>query len=544
MDDKNNFIKGTLILAIANVISKILGAVFKIPLTYILKEEGMAIFNTASTVYSLFLTVVISGIPLATSRLVSSDTALNRHPDVIKTVSASRRLLCLIGGILSIVLFFIATPIAIAMKDPAAAHAIRIISPSIFFVAWGNAYKSYFQGTSKMIPSALSQVLESILRLAVGYLLALMFINSTTGVTAAAATSGITAGEIFATLLLGGMYFFSARKIKEKSTLGYKKIYSLILSVAIPMFICSLTLSMLNILDTATVRNQLLRIRFTPDTAKAFLLKYSSYTSLFDNLLSELKLSAEGARWLYGAYSGYALTVFHLPIGMIATLSVSILPLIAGNIAKNNISGVRSSVNTAVNLTLFCAVPAVVILFSSAEDILKLLFNNTASAHMLQIVSPCLIFICLSQIFTSVFHAAGRIYEPFFIQLAGIFIKVSGNFVLIKIPGLNIDGAILSSTVAFFFITVASGILLSKTFGINYKLKYILPPFISAIPMYAVIRLIQSPMYCIFPNTIFAFLITVFTAAVSYILSMSLLSPAGLPIQFIKQKNRDNKFFS
>lgn len=544
MDDKNNFIKGTLILAIANVISKILGAVFKIPLTYILKEEGMAIFNTASTVYSLFLTVVISGIPLATSRLVSSDTALNRHPDVIKTVSASRRLLCLIGGILSIVLFFIATPIAIAMKDPAAAHAIRIISPSIFFVAWGNAYKSYFQGTSKMIPSALSQILESILRLAVGYLLALMFINSTTGVTAAAATSGITAGEIFATLLLGGMYFFSARKIKEKSTLGYKKIYSLILSVAIPMFICSLTLSMLNILDTATVRNQLLRIRFTPDTAKAFLLKYSSYTSLFDNLLSELKLSAEGARWLYGAYSGYALTVFHLPIGMIATLSVSILPLIAGNIAKNNISGVRSSVNTAVNLTLFCAVPAVVILFSSAEDILKLLFNNTASAHMLQIVSPCLIFICLSQIFTSVFHAAGRIYEPFFIQLAGIFIKVSGNFVLIKIPGLNIDGAILSSTVAFFFITVASGILLSKTFGINYKLKYILPPFISAIPMYAVIRLIQSPMYCIFPNTVFAFLITVFTAAVSYILSMSLLSPAGLPIQFIKQKNRDNKFFS
>lgn len=544
MDDKNNFIKGTLILAIANVISKILGAVFKIPLTYILKEEGMAIFNTASTVYSLFLTVVISGIPLATSRLVSSDTALNRHPDVIKTVSASRRLLCLIGGILSIVLFFIATPIAIAMKDPAAAHAIRIISPSIFFVAWGNAYKSYFQGTSKMIPSALSQVLESILRLAVGYLLALMFINSTTGVTAAAATSGITAGEIFATLLLGGMYFFSSRKIKEKSTLGYKKIYSLILSVAIPMFICSLTLSMLNILDTATVRNQLLRIRFTPDTAKAFLLKYSSYTSLFDNLLSELKLSAEGARWLYGAYSGYALTVFHLPIGMIATLSVSILPLIAGNIAKNNISGVRSSVNTAVNLTLFCAVPAVIILFSSAEEILKLLFNNTASAHMLQIVSPCLIFICLSQIFISVFHAAGRIYEPFFIQLAGIFIKVSGNFVLIKIPGLNIDGAILSSTVAFFFITVASGILLSKTFGINYKLKYILPPFISAIPMYAVIRLIQSPMYCIFPNTIFAFLITVFTAAVSYILSMSLLSPAGLPIQFIKQKNRDNKFFS
>lgn len=524
MNEQKTFIKGTLILAIANVISKILGAVFKIPLTYILQEEGMAIFNTASCVYSMFLTLVISGIPLATSRLVSSDTALKKHSDAVKTVKASKILLMMIGGIASILLFILADPLAIAMKDPGAALAVKIISPSVFFVAWGSAYKSYFQGTGKMIPTAIAQIIEAIMRLSVGYLLAVMFVNSGLEITSAAATSGVTVGEITATLLLGVMYLFARIKTKEKSDLKYKNIYSSILSVAVPMFICSVTLSALNMADMATVRNQLLRVHFTPDTAESFLLKYSSYTNLFDNLFLELKFSTEGARWLYGAYSGYALTVFHLPVGMISTLCVSILPLVAGNLAKNNMRAMRSACGIAVNLTLFCAVPSAVLLFTSSDIILKLLFHNTASAHMLSLVSPCLIFLCLSQLFTSIFHASGKVYEPFIIQLIGIFIKLLGNIILIKIPRLNMDGAIISALISFAFTTVVLGITLYKTFGITYPLKQMLPPFVSALPMYAVLKLTYSPMYCIFSNEITAFSISLFTATLAYLLSISIFS--------------------
>lgn len=535
MNEHKNFIKGTLVLAIANVIAKILGALFKIPITYILKEEGMAIFNTASSVYSVFLTLVISGIPLATSRLISSDTALKKDADAIKTVKASKYLLMLLGAVASIILFLLSGPLATALKDPGATFAIKIISPSVFFVAWGTAYKSYFQGTGKMIPTAISQVVEAILRLGVGYFLAVMFINSGLSITSAAAISGVTFGEIIATLILGIMYFFVHTKTKSKSQLRYKNIYSSIMAVAVPMFLSSVTLSALNMIDMATVRNQFLRITFTPETAERFLLKYSSYTTLFDNLFQQLKFSPEAARWLYGAYSGYALTVFHLPIGMIATLCISILPLVAGNLAKNNLKAVRSSCSTAINLTLFCAVPCTVLFFSSSDIILKLLFKNTASAHMLSLVSPCLIFLCLAQLFTSIFHAAGKIYEPFKIQLAGILLKLLGNIILVKIPLLNIDGAIISSIISFAFITVAEGFMLFKTFGITYPLKEIIPPFFAAIPMYMVLKLTYPPMCIIFPEQIIAFLISVFISAITYLLTVSLFTPEGT-LLFIKKK--------
>lgn len=534
MNEQKFFIRGTIVLAAANIIAKILGAIFKIPLTYILKEEGMAIFNTASCVYSMFLTFVISGIPLATSRLVSADTALKKDADAIKTVTAAKRLLSILGVVSSALLFLLAEPLAVAMKDPLASYAIKVISPSVFFVAIGAAYKSYFQGTGRMIPTAISQVTEAFVRLVIGYLFSVWFIRYGISLTAAGATFGVTAGEIIATIILALLYFFKKIKIKEKSQLKYKKIYPMILSVAIPMLICSITLSSVNMMDAATVRNQLLKINFTPESAEQFLLRYSSYTTLFDDLLTKLKLSSEGARWLYGAYSGYALTVFHLPMGIIATLSVSILPLIAGNLAKNNLRAVRSSCNIATNLTLFCAVPASVLFFTSSDIILRLLFQNTASAHMLTLVSPCLIFLSLSQLFTSILHSAGKVYEPFIIQLIGMGIKILGNIILVKIPYLNIDGAIISSIIAFLFIAITEAILLFRLFGVKYRFREIISPVIAAIPMYIILKLTFEPLNFIFSNAFLAFLISVFTSGLSYILAFSVVSPKGLS-GFIKK---------
>ena len=106
MDAKHNFLKGTIILMVANAISKILGAFFKIPLTYILHEEGMAIFNTAMGVYSTLLTLIVSGLPLAISRLISNELALSNHQTVKKTIKISLILLCVLGTVGTCILYF------------------------------------------------------------------------------------------------------------------------------------------------------------------------------------------------------------------------------------------------------------------------------------------------------------------------------------------------------------------------------------------------------------------------------------------------------
>ena len=154
---------------------------------------------------------------------------------------------------------------------------------------------------------------------------------------------------------------------------------------------------------------------------------------------------------------------------------------------------------------------------------------------MLSLVSPCLIFICLAQLFTSIFHAAGKIYEPFKIQLIGILLKLLGNIILVKIPALNIDGAIISSIISFAFITISEGIMLRKTFGIKYHKKDIFPPFIAAIPMFIILKFTYRPMYFIFSNPITAFLLSIFAAGISYLLTVSLFNPDGI-ILFSKKK--------
>lgn len=530
MKEDKSFLKASLILIIANVISKILGALFKIPLTYILKEEGMAIYTTASTIYSMFLTLVISGIPLAASRLVSQDMALGKPADAFRTTRLSKWLLLSVGFLSSIILYFFAKPLAYAMKDPAAEFSIKIISPAIFFVAWGTAYKSYFQGSKNLIPTAVIQVVESLFRLAIGYILAVLFINHHVSITTGAAIFGVTIGEILATLLLGLIFLFYKRKTPKSivSDKSYKTTFSSIMAVALPLFISQTALSALNIADTALVRNQLLNIRFDPESARTFLLDFSSYTTLFDNLQTTLKLSSDGARWLYGAYSGYALTVFHLPLGMIATLSVSILPLIAGGIAKGDMESVRKNSQLCINMTLFCAIPATILFMTASESILNLLFQNTASAKMLTILSPCLIFLSLSQIFTAIFHASGKVLEPFFINLLGIGIKLLGNFILIKIPLLNIYGAIISSNFAFFIIMLSEGLLLKKTFNIKFNKKDILSIITSAVPMYIVIKLTLLPLEYIFKSPSVALIFGAFSGFLAYILTLSMFSPKGI----------------
>ena len=426
---QDSFLKGTAVLIGANAVSKILGAVFKIPLTYILKEEGMAIFNTALGVYSMILSFIISGIPLALSRFTAEEYALGNYSTVKRGIKVSTVILSVLGMAGTLILYFMAGFFAYSMKDPKAELAIKLISPSIFFVALGTVYKSFYQGCVNMLPTALSQVIEAVIKLVVGFLGAYFLRNAAIEITSAGAITGITVGEIVATLILFLMYIPSNKSLPYKGEKKRKRdICYTLASIAVPMLICSCISGSLDLLDVSLIRNSLLKIKFTPETAEKFLLNYSAYTSHFDNLSENLRLSIDGARWLYGAYSGYALTIFHLPTGIIGALGVSVLPLISGALAKKDYTLVENTASLSLKLTLIIALPSALMTYLFSEQLLDLLFHNTASAQLLKILSPCMVFVCVSQLFTVILHAGGKIMEPFFYGLIGMAIKLAVNF--------------------------------------------------------------------------------------------------------------------
>ena len=526
MPNKQNFIKGTLILVVANAVSKILGAVFKIPLTYILEEEGMAVFNTAFSVYVMILSFITSGMPLAISKMIAEQLALGRRGEARKIVTVSTFLLAAAGLLGMAAMFLGADFFAGAMKDLKAANAIRFLSPAIFFVAVGTVFKSYYQGKVNMIPTAISQVVEAIVKLAAGYGLALFFANYAMETTAAWSVFGVTIGEIVATGILICLYLPDRRElVRHKARSSSRQICKAVGAIAVPMMISSGIAGAMNIADITMIRSLLLHIQFTPETAEQFLLQYSSHTNVFDNLPATMRISIDGARWLYGAYSGYALTVFHLPVGIMATLGVTVLPVIAGALALHQQTRVEHTAGLALKITLLAALPCAAVLFLFAEPVLDLLFHNTASACMLQLLAPCLVFVCVSQILTAILNASGMIMRPFVHGLIGMCVKLLGNMLLITRPEFNIIGAVVSANISYLIIMLLDAAAVRRKMGIHCHIFRILgKPLLSAGVMCGVMTLLFRPLCVLFSGEIPALLATLFVGGITYCMMLFMTS--------------------
>lgn len=493
---KQNFVTGAVILMIANAISKILGAVFKIPLTYILNEEGMAIYNVAFQVYIMFLSFVISGIPLAVSKTVAEAVSQKRHDRVCRIVNVSTIILCVVGIAGSLILYFGAEFFALAMKEEKAVAAIRLISPSVFFVALGTGYKSFFQGISDMVPPAVSQVIEAFIKLAAGFGLAVCFIDSGIDKTAAGAISGVTVGEVFATGMLIVMYLFSKRGVTVRRDLKEnREIAGAIMTIALPVLAAAVISNAVSFVDTSVVRMRLL----------------------------DAGLSSDKARFLYGAYTGYAMTVFNLPTGILATVGVSILPVVAGAIAlKNN----RKAANTAmlgIKLIICMALPCVLIIYKMSDEILDILFHNTSSALMLKMLSPCILFLCVSQICSSVMQAAGRIILPVIFTLVGSAIKLAAGWWLVGMSEYNIYGAAISMNIGFFVTMILNLAAARKILGLKYRYaEIIIKPAASGVLMYVMMNVLRQPAIYFIGSKIVGTVVTAAAAFLIYILSLAL----------------------
>lgn len=408
-------------LMAANAVSKILGAVLKIPLTYILHEEGMAVYNTAFGVYVMVLSFVISGIPFAVTKISAGEVARRDWCGAKATVSVAAWVLMGIGAVGTAVMWIGADFFALAMREPRAGTAIRAVAPSVFFVGLGDAVKSGFQGENNMLPTAVSQCIEAAIKLLAGYVLAVTLIGFGTDISAAGAIGGVTVGEIVATAILVVWYAVSKRHIRAERGCCGKRLRALV-ECAYPLLFMSVTGSALAVVDTSLIRANLLNAGFT----------------------------ADAARKLYGAYTGYAMTVLNLPSGFLATLGVSAIPVIAGAAAVGDFRKIRSVSRRGLVLAAVCGACATGFVAVCGEWILRILFGNVNSAAMLRVNAPAILFICVMQLSSAILQALGRSGYVFASSVTVGVIKVLAAVFLVRVPQINIYGAAIGSDIAYF----------------------------------------------------------------------------------------------
>lgn len=431
---RQSFISGAAILGFAVLLTKLIGALYKIPLGNLLDSDGMAHFYVAYNIYSLLLTLSTAGLPLALSRMVSEAEALGLENQKHRIFHTAAGLLCAVGVICSAGMYFLSGPLSSLLHDTQAEPAVRLLSPAVLCVCLMSAIRGYTQGQGNMRPTAASEVIESLVKAVVGFFLAWFLLNRNypKHIAAAGAIAGVTVGTAAALLALV-IYLMGRRGRRASSDVPERRrdILRRLLQIGVPVTLGACGMSLLNLLDTSLVLGTLQR---------------------------RLGCSEDLAATLYGQYT-YGMNLFTLPVSFIFPLTISLIPAISAARTQHNEAAVRRHTETALRITGLLVLPAGAGLSVLAEPILQLLYPGVpetaaAAAYHLSVLGIASIFVCLMSLTNGILQAYGREYIPIFTLAAGGLTKIVSNYLLVGNPAVGIHGAAWSTLLCYVLITL------------------------------------------------------------------------------------------
>lgn len=301
------FLGGAALLTAAVAVSKLLGALYKIPLGNLLGSRGMGCFQAAYNVYGVLLTLSTAGLPLAMSRLIAQSRGRPRRQRRIFHVALA--LFLALGLVGSGVMLTFPRQLAGLLHNELAAPSIRVLAPALLAVCLLSAIRGYTQGQGQMLPTAVSQVVESAGKLVVGlgltwYLLTVRGVSPEIG--AAGAMAGVTVGSLLALLVLTLRWLPSC--MGSDTPPSRREVLGQLLKIGVPITLGAGGMSFITLLDQSVA---------------------------MDALQSRLGLGLEEANRQYGEYA-FALTLFSLPPSFLYPISVSLVPAISGALGQGD----------------------------------------------------------------------------------------------------------------------------------------------------------------------------------------------------------------
>ena len=504
--EKQSFLHGALILSVAAILTKIIGALFfKIPLQNI-NETAYGYFEAAYNIYIPLYTVSTAGFPIAVSRLVSESLALGRYRDIRVIHRVANRIFFVTGTVGTLIMFVAAFLYPGFVHMPPVMLTMLMMAPSIFFCCMVSAYRGVYEGSRNMYPTAISQILEAVGKLAVGLGLAAgalqlgqwQFENGgmVYGKAAASASEaleislpyiaaggmiGVTFGSFvsLAYLMLRykvkGSGITRADLVSSPRPYSSKRIFRRLLAFAIPVALGTLATQLTNLIDVVSLQKCLaVVVEHSGDVIREL------YTS---------QIEASGTNDILAyltANRGIAMTYVNLVPNVTLTLGISALPVITSAWAMKNRPQLKKMVSVVLRITLLVALPSGIGLSLLAKPILNLLYNPvTASVAgpQLQVLGIAVVFICLTAPINSMLQAMGRADIPAKIVLVGGAVKLVLNIVLVLQPKLNIMGSAYSTLACYIVMVLLSLISLRKVVGVrlNWRMIFIRPLIASLI---------------------------------------------------------------
>ena len=508
------------ILAMASIISRIIGLIYRIPLIGIIGDVGMDYYATAFEIYNNLLIISSYSIPLAVSKLVSADISKGRRKNVYRILKASLLFASITGGIAALTLLFGAETFTAAMKTPYSIFAVRVLIPTLLIVAILGVLRGFFQGLGSMMPSAVSQILEQIANAIVSVWAAYVLYkygmkvgavlgnqeNYAAAYGAAGGTLGTGVGALVA-LLFSFFVLFAyvhvykrhARREALPKVDTYSYLFKVLVATIIPVLLSTTIYNCNTLIDMA----------------------------VFKNIANSQGYTATQISVWNGVYTGRYKTLINVPISIASALAASSVPALTAAFTKKKMDEVHLQLNSAIRFIMMIAMPCAVGMGVLAAPILKLVHLSDESgmaAIMLQYGAVSIIFFSLSTLSNGLLQGINRMKEP--VKNAAIALVLHLVVLVILMYGfhLNIYAVIFANAAFGLIMSLLNAYSLHKYVGYKQELvkTFLIPLLSSAVMGVAVWGLYQLLIYICRINMI-ATIVSIILGAVIYFIIMLLL---------------------
>lgn len=494
---QQSFEYGAIILLCSTVLVKIIGAVFKMPLSELIGTLGFGYFDSAYQLFTPIYTLAMAGLPIAISRIVAEYMQQHRYNDVRKAFKVTKKIF-FVTGISGFVIMLLLIYPFVHFTDATGKtiYSLFAIAPSLLICCIMSAYRGYYEGLRNMYPTAISDVIEALGKLILGLSFAYVILKATGEVAYAAAGAmlGIVVGGIASAAFLTLRYKIKGDGITEEELLNSpqpqesKKITKTIIMIAIPVVLASLANTMSSLVDVSMVKWQLTNMmgEFATDIRNMYSASIADYNEGLKTGVSLLS-NDELPTFLYGV-RGQAFTLYNLVPTITSVLGVSALPVLTSCYSKGagDKIAIKRSIESTVKFTALISMPAGIGFAFLGPQIMGLLYSSVAAVEiggtMLRIYGLTAVFAGLAIPMISMLQAIGKEKISLRNVAIGAALKVVVNFIFVGIPTINIKGAAIGTFVSYLFIFIANLLSLIKYTGVKPNLwKTVLKPFISAL---------------------------------------------------------------
>ncbi|MED4203013.1 polysaccharide biosynthesis protein [Neobacillus mesonae] len=454
---QSKLLRGTFILTLGTILSKILGLIYVIPFFQIVGREGTVLYQYSYVPYTIFISVATAGVPLAVSKFISKYNALEEYA-VGRKLFKSGLVIMLTTGFVAFLIMYLAAPTLAKMSTGGEANlrdvtaVMRAVSFALIVVPFMSLIRGYFQGHQSMGPSALSQVVEQIVRIAfvlLGAFVVMKFLNGKIVTAVSVATFAAFIGAIGGLAVL--FWYLYKRKSylnqlleQDKGTINIslKEIYKEIIMYSFPFVLVGIANPLFQAIDQFTFSKALVQIGFTEKMADAFfsMLNFESHKIVI------------------------------IPVSLATAFSLTLVPSITKAFVEGDKKSMVHQLNQSFQVLLFLTLPAAIGLSLLAEPVYTVFYqHDLIGKEVLSAYAPVAILFSLYSVTAAILQGINEQRFTVLSLLVGLLVKLSLNIPLIKM--METRGAVLATTLGY-LAAITINIFVIKKFA-NYPFRFV-----------------------------------------------------------------------